>query len=121
MRQKEIAEAEHRLLRELAGRISNRLEATFAERPSPEATALRIELSERGKGVTMEIPVALLARAHEEPAAREELRVRIKSTRDRMLFRPPPRPLPKNITSAADPAFMSRGGFGRQSGFRGRR
>ena len=32
MRQKEIREAEHRLLHELAGRISNRLEATFTER-----------------------------------------------------------------------------------------
>ena len=120
MRQKDVGEAEHRLLREVAGKISNRLEATFSERPGADGTRVGVDLAERGKTVAMEIPVALLARAREEPVAREELRVRIKSARDRMLFRPPPRPLPKNITSAADPAFFSRGGFGRQSG-RGRR
>jgi hypothetical protein len=118
---RDIGEAEHRLLRQLAGRISNRLEATFSERPSSEGgTTVLVELSERGKSATMELQAALLGRAQEEPAAREQMRVRIKATRDRMLFRPPPRPLPKNITSAADPALLSRGGFGRQSG-RGRR
>ena len=120
MRQRELGEAEHRLLRELAGRISNRLEATFSERPGSDGTTVLIELSERGKTATMEMQTALLGRAQEDPASKEEMRVRIKSTRDRMLFRPPPRPLPKNITSAADPALLSRGGFGRQSG-RGRR
>jgi hypothetical protein len=124
VRQREIGEAEHRLLYGLAGRISNRLEATFiADRP-PDGIAVGVHLSERGKNAAMEVPIALLARAHEEPTAREELRVRIKSTRDRMLFRVPPRRLPKNIASAADPAFFSRGGFGgggRGGGGRGRR
>jgi hypothetical protein len=120
VRQRDIGEAELRLLSELAGRISNRLEATFV--PDRPGDAIAIALSERGHTVSMEIPAALLARAHEEPAAREALRVRIKARRDRMMFRPPPRPLPKNITSAADPAFMSRGGFGRPGGGgRGRR
>src|SRR5438094_580529 len=42
--------------------------------------------------------------------AREALRQRIKATRDRMLFRAPPPPLPKNIAAAGDPAFFrSRG------------
>ncbi len=121
MRPKEIGEAEHRLLRDLAGTISHRLEATFSERTGTEGSTLGVELAERGKTVLMEIPSALLSRAHEEPVARHALRIRLKSTRDRMLFRPPPRPLPKNIASAADPAFFGRsGGFGRQSG-RGRR
>jgi hypothetical protein len=109
------------LLHDVAGTISNRLEATFSERVGTEGTTLGVELAERGKTVLMEIPAALLARAHEEPTARQELRIRLKSTRDRMLYRRPPRPLPKNIASAADPAFFGRsGGFGRQSG-RGRR
>ena len=124
MRQRDVGEAEHRLLSDLAGRISNRLEATFVlDRPA-DGTAVAIALTERGHSVSMEIPAALLARAQEEPTAREALRVRIKARRDRMMFRPPPRPLPKNIASAADPAFMSRGGFGRPGGgggFRGRR
>jgi hypothetical protein len=124
VRQREIGEAEHRLLSQLAGRISNRLEATFiVDRPG-EGTAVGVQLSERGRSTAMELPVALIERAHEEPAAREELRVRIKSTRDRMLFRAPPRPLPKKIASAADPAFFSRGGFGGRpggGGGRGRR
>lgn len=120
MRQRELGEAEHRLLSQLAGRISNRLEATFiADRPG-DGTIVAVELSERGKSASMEFPAALLARAQEEPSAREELRVRLKSTRDRMMFRAPPRPLPKNIASAADPAFMNRGGFGRQGGGGGR-
>ena len=122
MRQKELGESEHRLLSSLAGRISNRLEATFiADRPG-DGSVIGVSLTERGKTAAMEISAALLARAHEEPTAREELRVRLKSTRDRMLFRPPPRTLPKNIASAADPAFFNRGGFGRQGGGgRGRR
>jgi hypothetical protein len=124
VRQTQVGEAEHRLLSELAGRISNRLDASFVlDRPGDGST-IAITLTERGHNVSMEIPAALLARAQEEPAAREALRVRIKGRRDRMMFRPPPRPLPKNIASAADPAFMSRGGFGRPGGgggFRGRR
>jgi hypothetical protein len=122
VRQKDLGEAEHRLLSELAGRISNRLEATFiADRPG-DGTAVGLTLTERGKSAAMEVPVALIARAQEEPTAREELRVRIKLTRDRMLFRAPPKRLPKNIASAADPAFFSRGGFGgRPGGGRGRR
>jgi hypothetical protein len=120
VRQRELGEAEHRLLYELAGRISNRLEATFiVDRPG-DGTAVGVTLAERGKSAAMEVPVALIARAHEEPTAREELRVRLKSTRDRMLFRTPPRPLPKNIASAADPAFFSRGGFGGRPGGGGR-
>jgi hypothetical protein len=122
VRQKDLGEAEHRLLSSLAGRISNRLEATFiVDRPG-DGTVIGVELSERGKSASMEITAALLALAQDEPTAREELRVRLKSTRDRMLFRPPPRRLPKNIASAADPAFFNRGGFGRQGGGgRGRR
>jgi len=115
-RQRDIGEAELRLLNELAGRISNRLEATFIPDKPGDGTAVAVTLSERGHTASMEIPTALLARAQEEPTAKEALRVRIKSTRDRMMFRPPPRPLPKNIASAADPAFMSRGGFGRPGG-----
>lgn len=121
MRHKEIGEAEHRLLHDLAGRISNRLEATFSERPGSDGTRVGVDLAERGKTVAMDVALELVARAQQEPTAREELRVRLKAKRDRMLFRPPPRPLPKNIASAADPALLGRGGFGRQQHGRGRR
>jgi hypothetical protein len=120
VRQRALGEAEHQLLYQLAGRISNRLEATFSERATRDDATVGVELAERGKKVAMEISSTLLARAHEEPAAREELRVRLKARRDRMLFKPPPRPLPKNIASAADPALLNRGSFGRPQG-RGRR
>ena len=118
MRQKEIGEAEHRLFRELAGRISNRLETVLVDGPGTDAEHVSVGLQERGRSVAVVIPTALLVRAREEPVAREEIRVRIKAARDRMLFRPPPRPLPKHIASAADPAFFNRGGFGRQRGRR---
>src|SRR5205809_856291 len=63
-----------------------------------------------GGSGTLEVPAALLRRADAEADAREALRQRIKATRDRMLFRAPPPPLPKNIAAAGDPAFFrSRG------------
>ena len=120
MRQKEFGEAEQRLLGELAGRISNRLETALGDRHGTDVAHVSIELHERGRRVVMELPAALLVRARAEPVAREAIRVRLKTARDRMLFRPPPRPLPKHIASAADPAFLGRGGFGRQFS-RGRR
>ena len=121
VRLREIREPQHRLLRELTGRISNRLEAEFTEIGAGDGPSTGVTLRERGQSAVMELPDGLLMRAENEPVAREELRVRLKSTRDRMLFRPPPAPLPKNIAAAADPAAL-RGGFGRGPGpGRGRR
>src|SRR5438034_564816 len=48
----------------------------------------------------------LQGRKLNEAEAREAVRQRIKSTRDRMLFRPPPTRLPKNIAAAGEPAFF---------------
>jgi hypothetical protein len=121
VRLRDIGDTQQRLLRQLAGRISTRLDAEFTECAAGETPTIGVALRERGQSALMEIPEALLLRADAEPVAREELRVRIKATRDRMLFRPPPPPLPKNIAAAADPAFF-RGGFGRGPGpGRGRR
>jgi hypothetical protein len=61
----------------------------------------------------MELPEAMLARAGQDASVREAIRVRIKGRRDRMLFRPPPVPLPKRIESVSDPGG-SRFGRGRR-------
>jgi hypothetical protein len=122
VRLREVGDPQLRLLRQLASRISTRLEAEFTEPVEAESSSIGVSLRERGHSVSMELPEALLLQAVSQPTAREAMRVRIKATRDRMLFRAPPAPLPKSIAPAADPAF-SRGGFGR-GGFgqgRGRR
>jgi hypothetical protein len=120
VRLKDVGERHHQLLRQLAARISNHLEAEFTEPSAPDGPNIGIALQERGQQSALEVPQALLARAHAEPTALETLRVRIKAARDRMLFRPPPRPLPKHVTPAADPGF-GRTGFGRGAPGRGRR
>ena len=118
---REIAATHRQLLEQLTGQISNRLECGFTDLPGADGATVGVELRERGRTVVMELPVALLASAVSDTIAREAVRVRIKARRDRMLFRPPPVPLPKHITSVADPAG-SRFGFGRGPGpGRGRR
>jgi len=110
VRLREIGNPQQRLLRELAQRISNRLDAEFTEAPGSDSPNIGVALSERGRTVALEVPGALLLRADNENDAREALRQRIKAARDRMLFRAPPPPLPKNIAPAGDPAFFrSRG------------
>jgi len=118
---REIAATHRQLLEQLAGQISNRLECGFTDLQGADGATVGVELRERGRTVVMELPVALLVSAVSDAVAREAVRVRIKARRDRMLFRPPPVPLPKRITSVADPAG-SRFGFGRGPGpGRGRR
>ena len=122
VRLRDIGDPQQRLLRELAGRISNRLDAEFTEPVGAESRNIGVTLRERGHSAVLEISEALLMSADAEPSAREALRVRLKATRDRMLFRPPPTPLPKKITAAADPAAFRGGfGFGRGGPGRGRR
>jgi hypothetical protein len=77
------------LLEELTRQISNRLEAMFTELPGADGPSIGVELRERGRTVV------------------------IKGRRDRMLFRPPPVPLPKRIESVSDPGG-SRFGRGRR-------
>src|SRR5689334_22761181 len=98
-----ITPSHRRLLRELANRISNRLEAEFSEPPGGDGASVGIVLHEDGRRVAIEIPATLLERAADDVTAREEMRVRIKGRRDRMLFREPPRPLPKRIAVAPTP------------------
>jgi hypothetical protein len=123
VRLRDVAATHERLLRALALRISNGLEAEFSEVPGTESgTSVGITLRERQRHVLIEIPVALLMQAVDDPSAREQIRIRMKARRDRMLFRPPPTPLPKHIASAPAPggAHMGFGGRG-GGGFRGRR
>jgi hypothetical protein len=119
VRLKEITAAHHRLLRDLTGRISSGLESEFAELSAADGPNVGILLRERRRRVVMEIPAALLLQAADDPIAREAIRVRIKSRRDRMLFQAPPAPLPKHIATAPMPGSMQFG-FGR-GGPRGRR
>ena len=99
MRLSEVGASHHKLLRTLSAGISNRLEATFSELPRVDAPTIGIELRERGKRVMMELPVALLLQADTDRAVREQMRLRIKAQRDRMLTR-------------AEPAFLSTKSFG---------
>src|SRR5207247_11221275 len=110
VRLREPGDTRQRRLRGLAQRIATRLDAEFTEPAGADSANIGIALSERGRSGTLEVPAALLLRADAEADAREALRQRIKATRDRMLFRAPPPPLPKNIAAAGDPAFFrSRG------------
>ena len=122
MRLKDVTASHQRLLRDLTGRISNALETEFSELPGADGPNVGITLRERRRHVVMEVPGALLVQAADDPSAREALRVRIKARRDRMMFTPPPSPLPKHIVTAPAPGSMNFG-FGRGGGgnFRGRR
>ena len=108
----DVAASHRRLLKELSGQISNRLEAVFTELSDADGPNIGVALHERGQRIVMELPAALLLRADEDATVREAIRVRIKGRRDRMMFRPPPVPLPRRITAAPDPA-PPRSGFGR--------
>ena len=112
--------AQRRLLAELSGRISTRLEAEFEKRSRPESLNIGVTLQERGKSGRLDIPYAMLQEAEADLTARDALRVRIKSARDRMLFRPPPSRPRADIAPLADPGMRNHGGF-RRNGGRGRR
>lgn len=117
MRLKEITAAHRRLLGELAGKISNRLEASFADPAEAESPNIGVRLNERGKRGALEVPETLLLAAASDAAVRHALGLRIKSARDRMLFKPPPERPRADIAPAGEPFFQPRGGGAR----RGRR
>jgi hypothetical protein len=116
---RQVTAAQQRLLAVLSGRISTRLELVVDESGEADAPNVGITLRERGHSVSMEIPYALLDQAEADPTSREALRIRLKGRRDRMMFRPPPTPLPKNIVQSRE-SFMPRN-FGGGGGPRGRR
>src|SRR5439155_378829 len=85
------------------------LEALFSQAGTCESAAV---ITDRATGRSRGFGFVEMSSASEAERAdaREALRQRIKATRDRMLFRTPPPPLPKNIAAAGDPAFFrSRG------------
>lgn len=110
MRLAELSTSQRRLLTEVAGRISDRLEAHFVELPGADAEHIGVALHEADRRVVIEIPIAVLIKATQDAAGREVLRTRIKARRDRMMFRLPPRPLPKDIAPMFSPG-PPRGGF----------
>lgn len=103
MRFRQITPAQQRLLEDVTGRISRRLESKFEDPSDVDGPNVGVQLRERGHAVVIEIPTALLEQAVDELGAREALRIRLKARRDRMLFRAPPSPLPKHIAPATDP------------------
>lgn len=116
MRLTDLTPAHRRLLDELSGQISTRLEAHFTEIPGADGQHIGISLRERGCAVVIEVPTSLFEDAAENTAARATLRTRIKARRDRMLFRPPPAALPKHIAPMSDPIWNRPrgGGYGRR-------
>jgi hypothetical protein len=112
MRLSEISPSQRRLLAELSNRISHRLEAHFVELPGGDGEHIGVALNEGARKVVIEVPLAVLIHATEDPSGREVLRTRIKARRDRMMFRSPPRALPKEIAPMFNPG-PPRGGFGR--------
>jgi hypothetical protein len=111
VRLNEISAAQRRLLSELASRISDRLEAHFVELPRADDTHIGIALHEGDRKVVIEVPLAVLAQAGEDPNGREILRTRMKARRDRMMFKMPPRALPKDIAPLFSPGPPRGGGF----------
>ncbi len=103
MRVRDVSPAQHRLLADLATGISGRLEARFVELPDADEGRIGIALREGSRSVVIELPVALLTQAVEDPSGREVLRTRVKGRRDRMMFTTPPSPLPKKIAPLFNP------------------
>jgi hypothetical protein len=109
---RDVTASQRRLLGELTGRISRRLEADFAQPSGADSPNIGVTLQERGKRGSLEVPETVLVEAETDLAVRDSLRVRIKSARDRMLFQPPPARLRTDIAPAGEP-FFHRGGGGR--------
>lgn len=103
MRLRDVTPAHHRLLADLASGISGRLEAQFVELPAPDQARIGVTLREGRRSVVIELPIALLTQAIEDPSGREVFRTRLKSRRDRMMFTSPPPPLPKKIAPLFNP------------------
>ena len=121
MNLRDVTASQRRLLGQVTGRISNRLEANFAQPSGTDSLNIGVMLQERGKKGALEVPETVLLEAETDLVARDSLRLRIKSARDRMLFIPPPARLRTDIAPAGEP-FFNRGGpprFG--GGGRGRR
>jgi hypothetical protein len=118
---KELTSAHRRLLRDLTSGISNGLETEFTDLPGHDGPSVALILRERRRQIVIEIPAALLIEATEDLAAREAIRVHIKTRRDRMLFQAPPRPLPKRVAAAPAPGSIHFGPGRGGGGFRGRR
>ena len=110
VRLKDIADSHRRLLRELTRRISKRLEAEFTSLPCADGPNIGIQLREGHRKVVMELPAAVLLRAEGDMTVQEAIRVRIKTRRDRMLFRLEPIALRERIGGAG--RHPPSGGFG---------
>jgi hypothetical protein len=110
MRLRDVSPEHRRLLAHLASAISGRLEAHFIELPDGDDDHIGVALHEGSRNVVIELPVAMLAHAVDDPGGRELLRTRVKARRDRMMFKTPPAPLPKKIAPMFSPAPTG-GGF----------
>src|SRR5262249_30872502 len=110
MQLRDVSAAHHKLLAHLASGISARLEAQFVALPDGDDAHIGVELREGSRSVVIELPVAMLLQAEDDPGGRATLRTRVKARRDRMMFKTPPAPLPKKIAPLFHPG-PPRNGF----------
>ena len=113
VRLRELSEGHRRLLADLASRISTRLDASFVELSNDDDDRIGVSLREGDRSVVVELSLGLLAQAMTDSTSRETLRIRLKARRDRMMFRTPPRRLPKFIPPLMGSGPPPGGGWGR--------
>jgi hypothetical protein len=77
-----------RIIAEVARAVDRRLAVEVREVPGQER--LKLALSHGAHHGQIELPVAVVLAAGENPMARNELRLRLKRANDTMLFRPMP-------------------------------
>lgn len=106
----EVSTPQRQMLGEIARAISDRLEIEIVGLRNAGDDHIGLALREGERNVVIEMPLAAIAQATADPIGREILRTRIKGRRDRMMFRVPPRALPKNIAPLFGPG-PSRGGY----------
>ena len=113
MRLKEIDVPHQRVLRELTRKVSQQLTSEFTNLPGEDGPNIGVQLREDGRTVVIQIPATLLQQATDDMTSREAVRQRIKSRRDRMLFRADPIALEQHPPARSRPSSDSWGGGGR--------
>lgn len=113
MRLKEIDVPHQRVLRELTRRVSRQLTAEFTNLPGEDGPNIGVKLREDGRTVIIQLPSTSLQHASDDATSREVIRQRIKTGRDRMLFRADPIALEQHPPARSRPSSESWGGGGR--------
>jgi hypothetical protein len=113
VRLKEIDVPHQRVLRELTRRVSRQLTAEFANLPGEDGPNIGVQIREDGRTAVIQVPSKSLQHATDDASSREIVRQRIKTGRDRMLFRAVPIALEQHPPARSRPSSDSWGGGGR--------